>query len=459
MEMCTISGLKDASFWAGTKIFLAAFTITVPIAPDTAAAQGAPDTNLDAKHCFSGGQSNSGKYFFQNICSTPVKIRYCIAINKSCEEQSQFAYLDMQPYQQFYPSTPEGEFPIYYKMCSQDADIKWSGGEPYSSIKSYYFCDRNAATIQKESEAAKKARDAQFAGAHWKAVAVDHPASGKKCVVLMNYGAFGLDKTGKFHIELDDYANGETISIKWTGSCDTNSLISGNGRLVFYLIHDDGFEDYLAFDGLADRGVLQGTTKITAIGGQQVEYGPVIFASGCNNWLNSRPDMCRPATSNTLRQKYLDQLTLSTKPSAPPTQSALPMPPAVQNKPEQILAAPKAVVQPAATTAGPKAAATAAPTPATEAVYQQQNAAILAKQKADKDAADAYARDVARIKAENAKAQALYAQQQADYRAAVAAQQAEAARIQAANAAAQAKYQADLAKAEACRKGDKTKCK
>jgi hypothetical protein len=114
------------------------------------------------------------------------------------------------------------------------------------------------------------------------------------------------------------------------------------------------------------------------------------------------------------------------------------------------------------TTAPPKqTAAPSASTPSAEtnALYQQQNAAILAKQKADKDAADAYAREKKRVEEANLKAQQLYAKQQAEYKAAVAAREAETARINAANAAAQAKYQKDLADYEACKKGDKARCK
>jgi hypothetical protein len=104
-----------------------------------------------------------------------------------------------------------------------------------------------------------------------------------------------------------------------------------------------------------------------------------------------------------------------------------------------------------------------APAPAKSAsiaeLNAQQAAAAGAKERADAEAAAAYKKKLAEVEAENARRQAEYAQQQAEYKAAVAAREAETARINAANAAAQAKYQKDLADYEACKKGDKARCK
>ncbi len=311
----------------------------------------------------------------------------------------------------------------------------------------------------------------------------------RKCVFILNHGAFGINKLG-------DTANSGLNSrsalkapksrlggeIRWDGDCDKEGFITGYGTLSFDM-HNDAYQEFTVgknhklsarkFTGNAAKGIFHGPVTFGYMfkdfwGNTNIELQNkqnINFVNGCNDWNKLWPDTCKPSEGAAIRDKYLAEKggSASYKPAnnasyapgpgnqnstASATNPATPKPIAVTPLPAQ-----KPVQK-----ATPPVAPAVARAPATDTLYQQQSAVISAKQKAEKDAADAYARDVARIKAENAKAQALYAQQQADYRAAVAAQQAEAARVRAANAAAQAKYQADLAKAEACRKGDKTKC-
>ncbi len=89
----------------------------------------------------------------------------------------------------------------------------------------------------------------------------------------------------------------------------------------------------------------------------------------------------------------------------------------------------------------------------------EQAAAAAARLKAEQDKAAEYQRRLAEVEAENKRRLAEYEKAQAEYQAQLAAQKAEAERIARANAEAQARYQQALADAEACRKGDKSRCK
>lgn len=219
--------------------------------------------------------------------------------------------------------------------------------------------------------------------------------SGGECTAIINHGALGLDAAGTNFVK-ERNEGGSLRDMMWSGTCDANKLISGSGILVFDIV---GTADILlkGFEGTADRGILDGYAIYYPSDYEEEPGIDVRFVAGCNNWNGKRPNSCDAARGVTLRDQYL---------ASPPSQAAT--------------------------------------------LNAQQNAAAAAWLKADTEAKRVQAQKVAdfeRKQAEFNRQQAEYLQQQEDYKAALAAQQAEVARITKANADAQA-----------CYKGDKSRC-
>ena len=259
-----------------------------------------------------------------------------------------------------------------------------------------------------------------YAGKNWGLRVVDMESGGGDCTAIINYGAFGLDAAGKQFVK----ENGDLGAVKvmgWTGQCDANGLISGQGMLIFDILTSDGYV-MKGFEGTADRGVLNGDI-IYYPSEDDAEWGTgldVRFVAGCNNWNGNRPNSCDATYAIGLRQDHL----AARRPAA---------------------AKPIAATPPRSSTPTP-----ASPPSEAAALNSQQNEAAAAWLKADTEAKRIQAQKVAefeRKQAEFNRQQAEYARQQEEYKAALAAQQAEVARINKANADAQA-----------CFKGDKSRC-
>ncbi|MDO9363828.1 MAG: hypothetical protein Q7T60_12930 [Sphingopyxis sp.] len=257
-----------------------------------------------------------------------------------------------------------------------------------------------SASAQSDSQ---NAYSGPYAGANWSTRTV-LLESGGECTAIINHGALGLDAAGT-NFSQERYGSGSVEDIAWSGSCDANGLITGSGLLVLAI---DSADEFLlkGFEAAADRGVLNGNGTYYP---DDDEYEPGIdirFVSGCNNWNGKRPNSCDTSRAAQLRDQYLASRRPATKTASPPSDAA--------------------------------------------ALNAQQNAAAAAWLKADTEAKRVQAQKVAdfeRKQAEFNRQQAEYLQQQEDYKAALAAQQAEVARITKANADAQA-----------CYKGDKSRC-
>ena len=253
-----------------------------------------------------------------------------------------------------------------------------------------------------------------------------------ECTMIMNHGAFGLDAAGTAFVK-ERYGSGKVVMMEWTGACDANRLITGQG--VFY-IDLSGSVDYISkrFIATADRGVISGPVSYNAYYDEEAEEfdeldpdQPVSFTNGCNNWAGARPNSCDTGQADRLRGQYL--ASRGTVPAGP--------------KP-----APKPVAATPAKPAGP--VAVDIPPSETNTLNDRQNAAAAAWLKSDTEAKRIQAEKVAefeRKQAEFQRQQADYARQQEEYKAALAAQQAEVARV--------ARVNADIA---ACNKGDRSRC-
>lgn len=270
-----------------------------------------------------------------------------------------------------------------------------------------------------------------YAGTSWSLRKVTaKSASGGECTLVMNHGAFGLDAAGTRFVKERD-SQGGVVTLEWTGACDANGLISGRGTLYFDL---DESADFISkrFIGTADRGMLNGLVGYNPYYEIEAEEydaldpdQPVRFINGCNSWNGARPDSCDASRGDRLRGQYL-----AAHGAAPSKQVA---------------------AKPAAITPVPIPPSEPERSAETTALNAQQNAAAAAWLESDTEAKRIQAEKVAdfeRKQAEFDRQQAEYARQQADYKAALAAQQAEVARINQANADAQA-----------CYKGDKSRCK
>ena len=264
-----------------------------------------------------------------------------------------------------------------------------------------------------------------YAGTSWSLKTVKNGTG--ECMMIVNHGAMGLDAAGTSMVK-ERYGSGGVVLIEWTGNCDANRLISGDGTLYIDL-------DFTSkrFVGTADRGVLNGAVAYNADYDIDAdEYGeldpdqPVSFTNGCNNWGGARPNSCDPAQADRLRTQYLANRSVPVTP-----------------KP-----APKPVAAAPAKPAGP--VAVDIPPSETGTLNGQQNAAAADWLKKDNEAKRIQAEKVAdfeRKQAEFNRQQADYQRQQADYHAALAAHQAEVDRIARANA--------DI---DACNKGDRSRC-
>lgn len=259
-----------------------------------------------------------------------------------------------------------------------------------------------------------------YAGKNWGLRVVDLESGGGDCTAIINHGALGLDAAGKKFVK-ENADLGDLKVMGWSGQCDANGLISGPGMLIFDVLTSHGYV-MKGFEGTADRGALNGDI-IYYPSEDDAEWDmglDVRFVSGCNNWNGNRPNSCDTSSAAGLRQDHIaSRLPATAKPiAATPPRTPTPAP--------------------------------ASPPSEAAALNAQQNAAAAAWLKADTEAKRVQAEKVAefeRKQAEFNRQQAEYARQQAEYKAALAAQQAEVARINKANADAQA-----------CYKGDKSRC-